>query len=292
MKCLLKKWKVLTEMKDILNLPYLSTVMLQNKDFTLSDFLGCFKIMDMKLNQIITNDSVKKYTTLASNLQSCLNQRKSKLLDNPLSLCAAFLDPRYKCEIDRDQDKMRFVEMTLEHLWDKMRSVNDKEQAPVKEASTTVNTSGDMSSLFDELDNHYRAIGVESGSLGENMHRRIDHPDFSRNDISIQISKYEQATSTHRMKSSESIHDYWNTRKNEFGPELREIADVVFAIPPTQAAVERCFSALKFLFTEQRCNLGEELLECLMLVHLNPDFFESVKEQEIKDLEDSLKLCH
>lgn len=64
---------------------------------------------------------MKLHTTLAANLQMCLNDRKRKLLENPLSMCATFLDPRYKCEIDRDHEKLRFVEKTLEHLWDKMR---------------------------------------------------------------------------------------------------------------------------------------------------------------------------
>lgn len=98
----------------------MSTVLLQKNDFTLSDFFGCIQVMDMKLAQMIASRDTK-FTTLASSLQTCLNERKRRLLENPLSLCAKILDP-HKCEIDRDPEKLRFVEITLQHLCEKMKS--------------------------------------------------------------------------------------------------------------------------------------------------------------------------
>lgn len=41
------------------------------------------------------------------------------------------------------------------------------------------------------------------------------------------------------------------------------------AIPPTQTAVERVFSALALVLTSHRTNLGDEILENILLVRLN-----------------------
>lgn len=95
MKLLLEKWDVLKEIKATLHLPYLSTVMLQRENFTLSDFYGFVKIMEMKLNQAIS-DAQNTHTNLAENMKKCLDERKIRLIETPLMLCAIFLDPRYK----------------------------------------------------------------------------------------------------------------------------------------------------------------------------------------------------
>lgn len=77
--------------------------------------------------------------------------------------------------------------------------------------------------------------------------------------------------------------------KTQFGSELYEISSIIFAVPPTQASVERSFSALKYLFSEYRYNLAEDLLECCLLIHLNPEFYYMVKELDIKRVEENLQ---
>lgn len=280
-KLLLQKWDVLIELKTILNLPYLTTVALQKKDFTLSDFYGCMKIIEMKLNQFI-NSCEKKYTTLATKLQICLKNRMQKLLDNPLLLVATFLDPRYKVDIDRDTDKLRLVELTIDKLFERIKSVELICEEP--EIESTTNKSGDLNSLYAELDEQYEAMGYESSRIGEDLSR----PNRIREtDLGVDLSKYEAAVSCGRMKSCESVMAFWNANKSEFGL-LYKIASVIFSVPPTQASVERSFSALKFLFGVHRCNLSEDLLEASLLIHLNPDIYYYVKEIEIEELAKSL----
>lgn len=258
------------ELNNILHLPYLTTVMLQKKDYTLSDFYGMLQIMNMKLSKMI-NGPGDNYTTLAVNLQHCLKERKIPLISNPLMRCAMFLDPRFKVDIDSNNELRIFTKLTLQNIWQRIQSVKNDEQREAESQHTKIRKSVDnMPELFNELDEEYDQMPSPN-------------PDFSKdkNDIAEAIEKYERFVSGRRMKSGKSVHEFWEVNKTTFGAELYEIATIIFAIPPTQSSVERYFSALKYLFEEHRCNLKEHLLECCLLVHLNRDFYEIVKEGDI-----------
>lgn len=123
---LLKRWHILEELQSVLHLPYLSTVMLQTKDYTLSDFYGLLQMMEMKLNQIKSIPC--RYTNLADSLQSKLNKRKKPLIENPLMRCAMYLDPRFKCDIDSHEELVVFVKLTLESVWQRIKAVKSYEE--------------------------------------------------------------------------------------------------------------------------------------------------------------------
>lgn len=230
-------------------------------------------------------------TKLADKLQSCLNQRKALLVENPMMIAALFLDPRFKCELETDPEKLMFAKLTLESIWQRIKSVKNSGEINNEEVNNQMpNTSADnMNDLYEELDDQYKEMGLQCNTDGKSC--SMESPDFSRDksDIYVAIHHYEQFVSGARMKSSESVHAFWENNKTTFGLELYEIASMIFAIPPTQASVERSFSALKYLFSEYRCNLSEDLLECCLLIHLNPEFYYIVKELDIKELEENLR---
>lgn len=219
-KLLQKIWEALKELERILYIPYLTTVLLQKNEFTLSDFFGCLKVITMKLEQLIAKPG-PKHTKLAEKLLHSMNARKSKMIDNPLMLCALYLDPRYKCELDAYPEKQQLVQLTLDSIWHRMKLVK-RESAPEieTEVSTTqiTNTSQSetMNTFYDELDKHYGNLGLQSrtvdqGLSGANLARDSN--------LAEALHAYETAI-TIRMKSSESIHGFWEKKRNEFGPEL------------------------------------------------------------------------
>lgn len=246
----------------------------------MSDFYGLLQIMDMQLNKIKSVPG-SQYTKLADNLQSCINERKKSLIANPLMRCAMFLDPRYKCDIDSDKELVIFVKLTLENLWKRIKSVKNIAQTTEVPSQTEVRnkSSDNMNDFFAELDNEYNTMMLENGAQSLSLSQL----DFSKDksDIAEAINEYEKSVAGSRMKSSACIHQFWEQNKENFGLELYEIASTIFAIPPTQAAVERYFSAMKYLFDVYRYNLSEDLLECCMLINLNPDFFNIVKQKNI-----------
>lgn len=271
---LLRKLGALEEMERVLRIPYLTTVLLQKNDFTLSDFYGCVQIIEMQLKRMIESPQ-PKITKLAQCLLECMNSRKSKLIETPLMLCAVFLDPRYKCTIESDHDKIQLAKMTIDHIWNRLKTV--KGATSEDETTSIADKSNDIDTFYAELDLHLNeTLGLQPSLAG--------HATDNSNDKSLivnAISKYELSISGLRMKSSDSIHAFWETKRTEFGV-LYEIASIVFAIPPTQASVERDFSALKYMLTDRRYNLKQELLESLLLIHLNREFFVQVQDTDIQ----------
>lgn len=268
---LLRKLGALEEMEKVLHIPYLTTILLQKTDFTLSDFYGCFQIIEFKLKQMIESPQRKK-TNLAQRLSECMNRRKAKLLDTPLMLSAVFLDPRYKCTIESDCEKIQLAKLTIEHIWNRLKSVKGIENE--KETQTQTEKINSMDAFYAELDQHLNQ------TLGLNPSYCDDSDD--KNFILNEISKYENSVHGLRLKSADSVHGFWEERKTEF-EALYQIANVIFAIPPTQASVERNFSALKYMLTEKRYNLKSELLEALLLIHLNRDDFYEIRKNEIEN---------
>lgn len=168
-----------------------------------------------------------------------------------------------------------FVKLTLENMWQCIQSFKTDEQThedSLADETENRDKSDNMNDLYTELDAEYDSM-IQTASP--------DCPNFSRDKIEIAeaLQKYEQFVSGARMKSADSINDFWE--RNKFGLELYEIASDIFAIPPTQSTVERYFSALKYLFGELRYSLEEDLLESRLLIHSNPEFYEIVKGNDI-----------
>lgn len=74
------------------------------------------------------------------------------------------------------------------------------------------------------------------------------------------------------LSLTESVLNYWKKNKNNL-PELYKLASVMMAISPTQASVERVFSALALVITSHRTNLGDKIMENILLTRLNHDLF-------------------
>lgn len=64
---------------------------------------------------------------------------------------------------------------------------------------------------------------------------------------------------------------FWKNMKT-LHPELYQLANVIFAVLPTQVSVERLFSDLKFVLSSYRTNIGSKNLENQLLIHTNKLF--------------------
>lgn len=85
-----------------------------------------------------------------------------------------------------------------------------------------------------------------------------------------------------------TILDFWNEKRNEY-PELYELAEIVLAISPTQAMVERSFSTLNYVFNDLRNQLSSELLEDILCTALNEDLFDAVNKEDLNELHEKTK---
>lgn len=274
-KDLLAKWAIVQEIREILFVPYMITTEVQKVEFGLTDFYCCFKIMKMRLQKLNSNIC---YTQLAANLLRRLEERTPNMIGNQIMVCAMFLDPRFKKDLDAEQQE--FAKLGLANMWKHIQSFKgiieasaDEVEMPRKKKKST------MEDWYAELDKFNEQY--DSMTLQEDQNSSTDC-------IELAIRKYELFVENFQMKSKESVQNFWETHKKEFGVELYEIACALYAVPPTQASVERTFSALKYLFSYYRYRLSENMLESLMLIHTNSDLYYLIKEEELKMLKETL----
>lgn len=157
--------------------------------------------------------------------------------------------------------------MTIEHIWKRLKSVKGEDE---KETSIVLEESS-IDDFYAELDVHLnQTLGLQPTIDDSNSKALIVH----------EIAEYETLIRGLRLQSEDSVHTFWESKKTEFRV-LYEVANVIYAIPPTQASVERNFSALKYMLTDKRYNLKQDLLEALLLIHLNREKFNEIQTNEI-----------
>lgn len=62
------------------------------------------------------------------------------------------------------------------------------------------------------------------------------------------------------------------------------MANVVFAIAPTQAIVERSFSILSYVFNDRRTQLNEQMLEDILTICFHGDLLDAINLEDIEKI--------
>lgn len=107
-----------------------------------------------------------------------------------------------------------------------------------------------MNSLYDECD--------------KDLQDSYDDDDIIAADAVIRNYEDKQSLDTNLL-------DYWYSKRFS-NPILYKLAMVVHGVPATQVSVERCFSILRFIFSDYRTRLHPELLADIMFIRLNAEF--------------------
>lgn len=79
-----------------------------------------------------------------------------------------------------------------------------------------------------------------------------------------------------------TIYDFWFKFEKDFS-ELVPLAEIIYAMSPTQVVVERAFSTLNHIFGPLRNQINNQLLEDILVICLNEDLFEIVNQQDITE---------
>lgn len=277
---LIRKWEVLKELVRILKLPYLTTNYLQRENATLSDFFGIMIGLEIGLKKEI--NKTERKTNFAQLLQSTVSSRKRRLLSNRLMITAIYLDPRYKCELVNQPEKVVIAKITIEKIWHRIQSLKGNSHE-INEIN--ISNDGDKSieeinlnSIFSDIDRHYDVenVSVETeGTVNTNV------------GIMQALDKYDTSLGTSRANSNQSVLQFWEENKNAYSTELCQVANTIHS---TQSSIERLFSALNFIYSDRRYNLSQGLLENILILHSNVDLFNDVKKDELNELIQSLSL--
>lgn len=239
---------------------------MQRSDFTMSDFYASWQQAEIILEKLIKkNCGVELATLLLENMR----QRKHKLLDNPAMLCCILLDPRFCRDLGLEQKKVAID--TILKLWRKMKAFNEKTSSHDDRIPSDESSDEDISIASTTLLKQYQKQN--------NAQKKSTSDPYSANVFQI-ADEIETFIAHDHEISDGNIFDFWKQNISKF-PSLFQLAEVVFAISPTQAIVERAFSALSHIFSSKRNNLKGNLLEDILLISLNKELLYMVNEEEI-----------
>lgn len=258
----------LIEIKDILKIAADATVMIQNENFTLSDFFCIWMRMEVRLERLRKN--VIQCTNFANIFKQKLDERKRSVLKHPTMLSAIYLDPRLQEELN--DNEICIAKTTLANL----------HQRVIDLESNYVTNTGDEGG------------GKQNTSLEEYFAEKRQQKATENN--ACERSKFMQLLDSFRFSvnvadtrivNENSIIYFWEMRKTS-NKKLYDVARVIYGIPPSQATIERSFSTLSFVFNEKRGRLAQQTLENILLIKLNKDIAASVNENDMKKLKTNL----
>lgn len=155
-------------------------------------------------------------------------------LNTPIMHAALYLDPRYRILLTEAQ-KTEAIDL-LESLYNRIDTTNNIQTTPERHEEECA---------LDELSNFINQIRNQT-SVATNM----SSSPRSNSDINRILREFDDHEDLYK-----SVLTFWE--ENKFTkPELYKLANIVFAIPPTQSSVERAFSALALILTPLRTQLS------------------------------------
>ncbi|XP_037805572.1 uncharacterized protein LOC119599738 [Lucilia sericata] len=244
-------WTFADEFIKVFQVIYTATKKLQSENLIYSDLYIEITNITIQLDNLPHSD-LKLYLT------ESLNRQKNKLLENNLFVTAIYLDPRIKvCLTSNQRESAKSCIMQLQN---RLLNLNDYDDCVTMESVETEESPTNSpltvsNAVDDELEEYFKSF------------EKASNMDISTTSHSIEqdILIYENQN---RLGIKENIIDYWSKQKNA----LSEIAYVVLAIPCTQVSVERLFSALKYMLSDQRNKPSSTNLEHILLVRANGHF--------------------
>lgn len=126
---LLFKLPILTEILEVLKLPFDLTNAVQNPTFTLSDFYGSWIKMQRKLKKLAENENT--LCEFTQQFAEKVNERSSILINNTAMISAVYLDPRYRFTLT--DDEIAIAKTTLLSLFERVKTTKELTTQPLFE---------------------------------------------------------------------------------------------------------------------------------------------------------------
>lgn len=141
----------------------------------------------------------------------------------------------------------------------------------VNNSSDPSNVSSDLNFSFDEFAELKKYFEPNKNT---ELHDRMEH---------LGIEEELDMFQPDILSPEKSVLDFWESFKRS-SPLLYNVAMAIFSIPPTEVQIERDFSSLNHILSDRRYRLSAELLEAILLIHLNKDLFHQIKKDELAKL--------
>lgn len=236
-------WTLLLEMAAALNLVATTMTSLQRENIYLSDIYAEWLLLTDQLaelgtpySQILLHAIKKRFTNIFNT--DCA----------PMIACV-WMDPRYQVSLNAEEKQI-----AKEHLIGLYeRIIKTKENENNQEDSSKLKENANVSRLEKIMK------GYERESIA--------------NARSIQLTDIlESFDNLERMSPTIDPLNFWYNKKMS-APQMFTLSKIIFAVPGTQAAIERNFSALNKTLTKFRSALSDDTLERILFMKCNRSLF-------------------
>lgn len=253
-----EEWACIDDLLITLKPLHATTVAIQLRELTAGEFLCEWLKCKVKLSKAGNG------TTSAAFFQA-MEDREANILNNSAFLSAVYMDPRFQCLLSEPQKQVAKAHLTA--LWRRLMMIRRDNAASKETDSEQGNqhwsgTESGTSSLVDKAD-------VESDdSIINNLLNLSDSKAKTRaatnmSEASLAIEGFDN---TPRLNRSENLFHWWHCHPHS---DLKSLAEIVIALPVTQASVERTFSGLNYILSERRSSLKADIINSIMLLRCN-----------------------
>ena len=231
------------------------TLKLQNEQMNFGDFYGLW----LQFKQDLQN--LKFESVLAANLYANVILRENNFITSKLLNVAIYMDPRFKLMLN----DIQIVEAKAQ-IFKTIKILNNIQGNSIDIATCIIDTS---TSSLDEGEDELEKL-LQSR---ENTHQKVSQKNNSYNNVETAINNEIQVyENIPRISKEKNLIEFWEKHKLKM-PLLYQAAQIILAVPATQVSVERAFSALKIVLSEQRAQLTTESLKNILFIKLNENFF-------------------
>ncbi|XP_077547934.1 E3 SUMO-protein ligase ZBED1-like [Haemaphysalis longicornis] len=223
-----------------------ATKVLQTEQLTIGDFYGAWMTGSMKTSATPP--------PLAQALVQSMKKRERNLCSTNIFCAALYMDHRYGLLLTPDQKYQ--ARMHLCKIWKRITVFTGLQQKQccsfISESTAAPTSEGPEDALEEFLKTQEAEAGTES--------RLTSKPGLLDMVLLLEMLDKEPC-----LPRSTNMLKFWEERK-ERQPELYMLAQVALGVLATQVSVEREFSALKFVLSDQRSRLPESTLDDLLLL--------------------------
>ena len=176
-------------------------------------------------------------------------RREKAIIENAAFLAAVYVDPRYLCLLKKHQVKV--AQRHLQYLAQRVSGLSAVSQPPAVADALTGDEESDDPELADPIEAVLR------------QHDRQPKPGTSQQDTAEAIKAF---ANTPRVSKDTDVFQWWQRHHHK---QLRQVAETTVSLPVSQASVERTFSGLRYILSEHRLRLSEDVVDAVMTLRCN-----------------------
>lgn len=263
-KMMASDWKNCEDYVKTYQSLYYLLLFLEKDNISYADFLHKLNETRRQLEQL--------ELPLAQKLLGCLNERMKSVL-NPLAYAICWLSPYGNVWLRMDENE-ELKTQAIQYLRTFITKMANSSQDAGDEATDTEQNESvtlDNISNTSELAQMFRLAKLQSSNSSRSnasLITTVETLSFEPQDLIDSMDK-------------DGVHlnniEWWNNQGGVKYPVLLPLVRALFSAQPTQVFSERIFSKLKLILEDLRMNLGDEVINMLIMINSNWDIIANPK---------------